>query len=367
MKAFIETDSGFLAGDGALRPSAVCHELIVRSPAVRDLTAVLKKIAATNSPVLLTGEGGVGKELFAEQIYLHSGRTGRPFLRVDCTARPEELLEKKLFGCADGDAPSGRPEGAFAAADGGTVFLDEIGGLPLFLQENLLRVIADGQFERAGARDAESGRAEPVRADVRVIAATGRNLEDLVRAGKFRGDLYFRLNVMPLRVPPLRERPEDIDALAEYFLCRYGREVRKSFSGFSPSAIRVLRGYRWPGNVRELKNAVERACIAGTPPLVQSADLGLPAGDGAADIKNAPAVDDMAQDRASGQDDRSLRAAVNQFKRAYIIQILEQCSWNQTKAGKILGIQRTYVSRLLNELRIRNPDTERRRAPRAGE
>jgi Nif-specific regulatory protein len=328
------------------------HSFVAKSPAVLDLIHVIEQVASTNTSILITGESGVGKELFAEQIHLKSNRNGKPFIRVNCAALSPALLESELFGHVKGaftDAVSDR-KGRFEAADGGTIFLDEIGELPLELQAKLLRVLQSHTFERVGS-------SETITVDVRVVAATNRDLEKMVEAGTFRSDLYYRLNVMPLNIPPLRERKEDILPLVKFFLTKFGNETKKNFEGFSTAAEKALLDYYWPGNVRELENSIERACVLGKPPLIQAEDLRI--SPSVSSRKNTSqgaedGYDSFAQEIANPQDgDRTLKTAVNKFKTAYVKSILNETSWNQTEAGKILGIQRTYVSRLLNELHIR--------------
>ncbi|MCR5725072.1 MAG: sigma 54-interacting transcriptional regulator, partial [Treponema sp.] len=327
------------------------HSFVAKSPAAMDLLRIIEQVAVTNSSVLITGESGVGKELFAEQLHLKSHRVDKPFIRVNCAALSPSLLESELFGHVKGaftDAVSDRT-GRFEAADGGTLFLDEIGELPLDLQAKLLRVIQSRSFERVGS-------SETITVDVRIIAATNRNLEQMVSDGTFRSDLYYRLNVLPIHIPPLRERKEDIEPLATFFLKRFSRETKKNFESFSPAALRMLYSYYWPGNIRELENTVERACVLGIPPVVQAADLGLITADSAEKKECAGSdvfYEAMAEDVASDGEDKTLKTALTKFKRAYVIKILNENAWNQTKAGKVLGIQRTYVSRLLNELHIR--------------
>ena len=232
-------------------------------------------------------------------------------------------------------------------ADGGTIFLDEVGEIPLSLQPKLLRVIQDKQFEMVGS-------AETISVDVRIIAATNRNLDEMVRQGKFREDLYFRLNVLPIRVPPLRARKEDILPLAKAFLHKYSIETGSMYFDFSEHSVKAMENYRWPGNIRELENAVARACIIGTPPVIRTADLRLTLLEETEEHSRFGAVEEIASVVASARaSDRTLKNALNIFKRTYLIKILEECSWNQTRAGKILGIQRTYVSRLMNELNVR--------------
>ncbi|MCR4626070.1 MAG: sigma 54-interacting transcriptional regulator [Treponema sp.] len=329
------------------------HTFIAKSPSVLDLIHVIEEVAVTNSSVLITGESGVGKELFAEQLHLKSLRSSKPFIRVNCAALSPSLLESELFGHVKGaftDAVS-EQEGRFKAADGGTLFLDEIGEFPLDLQAKLLRVIQARQFEPVGS-------SKTISVDVRIVAATNRDLEAMVKNGTFRTDLYYRLNVLPINIPSLRERKEDIEPLSEFFLQKFGEVTKKKFSGFSPEAIQALHNYYWPGNIRELENTVERACVLGMPPYIQLSDLRLPgtmkAAEETKEIVKLPLEEVLAEEYSESSDgDRTLKTAINKFKKAYVCKILDQTSWNQTKAGKILGIQRTYVSRLLNELHIR--------------
>ena len=315
------------------------HTFISKSPVFEDLLDVVDQIARTNSSVLILGESGVGKELFAEQLHLKSPRAKKPFIRVNCAALSPLLLESELFGHVKGaftDAITNR-KGRFEMADGGTIFLDEIGELPLDLQVKLLRVIQSKNFERVGSSDTIS-------VDVRIVAATNRDIEQMVHDGTFRSDLYYRLNVLPLYVPPLRQRKEDIEPLAMYFLRRFSIETKKHFTGFSSSALEVLYSYYWPGNVRELENTIERACVLGVPPTITDTDLRL---------NTKKPIEETCVSFLDNEDDKTLKTAINRFKKSYVTRILEQTSWNQTEAAKILGIQRTYVSRLMNELEIR--------------
>lgn len=336
-----------VAGRNSSQSNVKIHDFVAKSPVILDLMSYVKKAAATNSSVLITGESGVGKELFAEQIYLNSNRVNKPFVRVNCAALSETLMESELFGHEKGAYTSAESskKGRFEIADGGTIFLDEVGEIPLHLQPKLLRIIQDKQFERVGS-------AESISVDVRIIAATNRNLEEMVHNGQFREDLFFRLNVLPIRIPPLRARQDDIIPIAEAFLRKYSNEYGKRFSGFSESAVDALQGYSWPGNVRELDNAVARACILGTEPVIMKDDFRL----SMTNSVSSHEKDDVNSELASvifNSDDKTLKNALNIFKRAYLLKILEECNWNQTKAGKVLGIQRTYVSRLMNELHIR--------------
>ena len=322
------------------------HTFIVHSPVMKDLVKVIDEVARTNSSVLILGESGVGKELFAEQIHLKSSRSDKPFVRVNCAALSPQLLESELFGHVKGaftDAVKDRT-GRFETADGGTIFLDEIGELPLDLQVKLLRIIQSKTFEKVGSNKTQF-------VNVRIVAATNRDLEKMTQEGLFRQDLYYRLNVLPLHIPPLRNRKEDIEPLARFFLHKFSGETKKNFSGFSNDAIQLLDSYYWPGNVRELENTIERACVLGHPPVIRAEDFRLQPS--VCSGENSKTVDFAYADIELPAGDRTLKTAVNQFKKAYITRILDETSWNQTEAGKILGIQRTYVSRLLNELHIR--------------
>lgn len=324
------------------------HTFIANSPAVKELVNVIGMLAKTNSSVLITGESGVGKELFAEQIHLNSLRAQKPFIRLSCAALSPTLLESELFGHVKGaftDAVSNQ-KGRFEAADGGTLFLDEIGELPLNLQAKLLRVLQERKFEKVGS-------SETISVDVRIVAATNRDLEKMVTEGTFRGDLYYRLNVMNLRIPPLRERKDDIKPLCEYFLEKFNYETKKNIKGLSSRAWDAIFAYYWPGNIRELENTVERACILCNSDEIQESNLYLPAS-GRDNIQVVESISSEIVDSNTESDDKSLKTALNAFKKQYVTKILEQNNWNQTEAAKVLDIQRTYVSKLMNELNIKS-------------
>ncbi len=353
--AYLNADSYRLAQDNIsvlqnkIASGSEYHSFVAKSPIILDLIHIIDEVSKANTTILITGESGVGKELFAEQIHIKSNRREKPFIRVNCAALSSSLLESELFGHVKGaftDAISDR-KGRFEAADGGTLFLDEIGELPLELQAKLLRVLQNHSFERVGS-------SETINVDVRVVAATNRNLEKMVGEGSFRSDLYYRLNVMPLNIPPLRDRKEDIEPLANFFLKKFANETKKNFEGFSHSALRILFDYYWPGNIRELENSIERACVLGVPPMIQAEDLRIVNSSNVSVDRSMSFCDNIVDEIISDDNsDRTLKNAINKFKAAYVKKILNETSWNQTAAGKILGIQRTYVSRLLNELHIR--------------
>ena len=307
------------------------HVMVAESPDIREKLELIERVAKTDSSVLILGESGVGKELFAEQVHLKSPRRAKPFVRVNCAALPEGLLESELFGHVKGaftDAVQNR-RGRFELADGGTIFLDEIGDLPLKLQAKLLRVLQQKTFERVGSSDT-------VNVDVRIVAATNREIDALVKKGEFRSDLYYRLNVLPIYVPPLRQRKEDIPALAEFFLKKFCRETKKQLSGFTDGAIELMLSYAWPGNVRELENAVERAVVIAKEGAIGARDLLIGSG--------SPERDEYRG--------KSLKEALTIFKKHFITSALDEHRWNQTETARMLDIQRTYLSRLIKELGI---------------
>lgn len=322
------------------------HNFVSASPVIEDLLEEVKLAAAGNSTILITGESGVGKELFAEQIYLHSSRKGFPFVRVNCASLSQTLIESELFGYVKGAFTGADTDriGRFESADNGILFLDEIGELSLDMQVKLLRVLQEKKFEKVGS-------SKTISVDVRIIAATNKNLEKLVEEGKFREDLFFRLNVYNLKIPSLYERQEDIDVLSQYFLEKYSKESNKIFKGFSEDAKKVLHTYRWPGNIRELENAVARAVIIGKSDYIMASDLRL-------QIEQIENSLDFAEKNVSEMIDsngqKTLKSALDNFKKVYVTKILEENNWNQTKAAKTLDIQRTYISRLMNELHIRD-------------
>ncbi len=311
------------------------HTLVAKSEVMLEKLELCKNVAGSDASVLILGESGVGKELIAEQIHLNSKRVNKPFVRVNCAALNESLLESELFGHVKGAFTNALDDrvGRFELADGGTIFLDEIGDLPLPLQTKLLRVLQEMTFEKVGS-------SKTVKVDTRVIAATNKNIEKLVNEGKFRSDLYYRLNVLPIYIPSLRNRVEDIAELANFFLRKFSNEVKKPFLGFSKGAEVLMTSYSWPGNVRELENAIERSCVLGRPPYIEKKDLLI-----TAEIQQNPKTMDIPE--------TDLKTALNVFKKRYIIDVLKKNNWNQTVTAGTLGIQRTYLSRLIKELEIK--------------
>ena len=310
------------------------HFMIAKSPAIQEILRIVKRVAKTDSSVLILGESGVGKELIAEQIHLFSPRCKAPFVRVNCAALPEGLLESELFGHVRGaftSAISNR-KGRFEIADGGAIFLDEIGDMPLSLQAKILRVIQEKTFEKLGSDTS-------ITVNTRILAATNKDIEGMVARGEFRSDLYYRLNVLPLQIPPLRQRTEDIPELARFFLEKYMQANKKNFQGFSENAFEAMLTYSWPGNIRELENCIERACIIANGKWIKQEDL-FPQTAGAETVHG----------------NRNLKTALNVFKSNFVRQVLRENAWNQTDTARALKIQRTYLSRLIKELHIKEEE-----------
>jgi len=309
-------------------------KFIGESRLIKEKLEMADQVAETNTTVLLLGESGTGKELFAEHIHYRSKRKNKPLIKVNCAAIPENLIETELFGHVKGaftDAISDKM-GKFELANGGTVFLDEIGELSYSVQSKLLRVLQDRIIQRVGGTTSKQ-------VDIRLIAATNKNLYEEVKQNRFREDLFFRLNVFPIFIPPLRERKEDISLLANFFLKKFNEELKKNINNFSNEAINILTGYYWPGNVRELQNVVERSVVLCKDEIISRKDIYL--GDETISVRDLDVEPII-----------SLKEAINDFKRNYIIRVLEKTGWKQTKASSILKIQRTYLSRLISELKI---------------
>lgn len=310
------------------------RDIIGRSPKTNEMLSRAAQVAQTNSTVLLRGESGTGKELVAHAIHNASLRSNKPFIPVNCAALPDALLESELFGHEKGafTGAIARKEGRFELANGGTLFLDEIGDMQIGLQAKLLRVLQDGEFFRVGGT-------RSVRCDVRIIAATNQALEKKIKEGEFREDLYYRLNVISLELPPLRGRAEDIPMLAKHFLTKYILEIKRKKSGFSSQAMQMLMSYSWPGNIRELENAIEHAVVLGQTEEIQPIDFPM-------------SVHKPGKEETIDYKESSLDEAQRSFKRKYIEHILGKTNGNRSQAAKILEIQRTYLSRLIKELDI---------------
>jgi len=309
------------------------HRLVSgNSESMRQVLSEARKAAAARATVLLLGESGTGKELFARSIHNWSDRRLKPFVAINCAGLAKDLLESELFGHEKGAFTGAHQlkKGKLELAQGGTVFLDEIGDLALELQTKLLRFLQEREFERVGGT-------APIAVDLRIIAATSRDLEAAIRAGLFREDLYHRLVVITLTLPPLRERKEDIPALASYFLERFASETKKNFSGITDEARDKLIAYAWPGNIRELANVIERAVVLGEGPELT--------------VHHLPARVIGAQPEAVS-DEVPYHDAVNSYRRELIVRALASAQGNRAAAAKNLGLHRTHLMKLLKALRI---------------
>jgi two-component system nitrogen regulation response regulator NtrX len=302
--------------------------IVGESIPIKALRKQIAIVAPTNSRVLIYGESGAGKELVSRNIHFVSSRAGQPFIEVNCAAIPEELIESELFGHTKGSftGASDSKKGKFELADGGTLFLDEIADMSLKTQAKVLRAIEEQSFQPIGAPAA-------LRVDVRVIAATNKNLQSEIAAGRFREDLFYRLNVIPFFVPPLRERREDISILGRYFMRVFAAEHGRTPKEFSSEALDMLVDYSWPGNVRELRNEIERLVIMVQDDVIEPRDLSLPNGSGSA--------------RAS-----TLHEARAQYEREFIVSKLKENNWNISQTARLLGLERSYLYRKMKAYSI---------------
>src|SRR6266576_339588 len=317
--------------DDLLREGAI----VGGSPAFRRTMMLIEQVAASSATVLIQGESGTGKELFARAIHERSGRAGKPFVAVNCAALPETLLESELFGYERGafTGAAGRKEGRFELADGGTLFLDEVSDLSTITQPKILRVLQEGEFERLGGT-------RTMRVDVRIVAATNQDLAQMVRDRRFREDLFYRLNVITITVPPLRERREDIRVLAEHFLRVYSAKNNRHLDGFTDDAIRRLEGYAWPGNVRELENVIERGVVLARGSLMDVTDL----------------PDEIAGATPLPEGVLTVRIGtpLSEIEARLLDATLQVTGGNKTLAAKLLGIDVRTVARKLE----RRDDTD---------
>jgi len=311
-------------------------QIIFRSFVMRKVMNTVEMVAQIDSTVLIQGESGTGKELIARAIHQKSSRRERAFIPVNCGALPENLLESELFGYVKGAFTGALHDrnGLFEEADGGTIFLDEIGDMPVSLQIKLLRVLQDGEVRKVGANESKMY-------DVRIITATNKDLEVLLKEGKFREDLFYRLNVIPLVLPSLRERPEDIPALLIYYLEIYKKKFKRAVEGFEQEAIEFLMNYDWPGNVRELTNLVERTLALTNSRMIKLADISKFIEQEKNPFNNSAETAVL-----------NLQEALQREERNCILKALTKNSWNQTLASKELGISRTSLWRKMKQLGI---------------
>jgi DNA-binding NtrC family response regulator len=329
------SDAGGLAG--------AFEGMVGRHPEMVRIYQLIVRLASTPTTVLITGESGTGKELVARAIHARSGRASHPFVAINVAAIPDALVESELFGHEKGAFTGAHAKklGRFELAHGGTIFLDEIGSLRLDLQTKLLRALQEREIERLGG-------VRTIQVDVRIVAATNVNLKDAVRVRAFREDLYYRLNVVPIHVPPLRERREDIGPLVEYFVRKIARECGRDVRGVSAGALEVLSRYDWPGNVRELENVLHRAVVLTRSQVIHLQDVPL-------DVAMPGTGSRVGEDTGP-----PLRDALEQFERQYILRVLEGVGWNVSHAARRLGVHRNTVLTKLSAWRIQRPGSEGR-------
>jgi Nif-specific regulatory protein len=315
------------------------HNMVGESPAMRDLYRRISRVAQTDSTVLITGESGTGKELVARAIHRNSPRVEKPFVAINCAAITETLLESELFGHEKGafTGAVAQKKGKLEVADGGTVFLDEIGELSPTLQAKLLRVLQDHEFDRVGGTKC-------VKVDFRLLAATNRDLEEAIEAGQFRRDLFYRLNVVSLALPALRDRRADIPLLAGWFIRRYASKAKRAVAGFSSDALACLTAYEWPGNVRELENAIEHAVVLGLDPVISRDDLP----DAVAEAGSATAAGTAAHPAAARFHD-----TIKQTKKDLIIRAVGEADGNYNAAARLLGLHPNYLHRLIKNFQLK--------------
>jgi DNA-binding NtrC family response regulator len=327
-----------LAEAGAEPADRTFHGMVGRHPQMAKIYQLITQIAETPTTVLVTGESGTGKELVARAIHQRSSRAAQPFVAVNVAAIPEALVESELFGHEKGafTGAHARKLGKFELAHGGTIFLDEIGSLRLDLQTKLLRALQEREIERLGG-------IRPLPIDVRVVAATNVNLRQAVRNHTFREDLYYRLNVVEVHVPPLRERREDIPFLIEHFVRKVARECRRQVDGVSAGAMEVLTRYDWPGNVRELENVIHRAVVLAGGPVIMLRDVPI-------DVAMPETGSRLTEDTGL-----PLREACDQFERQYVLRVLERVQWNVSRAARLLGVHRNTVLTKLSVWNIQRP------------
>jgi len=318
------------------RPYGI-DSIVGRSRAMTEVKALLQKVATSPaSTVLLTGESGTGKDLAAKVLHYASDRAARPFMNITCSALPETILESELFGHERGAFTDARQQkrGLLESADGGTVFLDEIGEMAPSVQAKLLRFLEEKTFKRVGG-------VADIRVDVRVVGATNRKLDEEVKRGRFREDLYYRLNVLPIELPPLRARQEDIPALVNFFVDAYNAEFKKHVRGVTDEAMRRLQTYGWPGNIRELRNAVERAMLLAEDDALGTNHFPVLSG-------GAPKLTEGVELPATGID-------LEQLERSLVVQALERSGWNQTRAAAMLGLNRDQIRYRIEKFKLEKP------------
>jgi DNA-binding NtrC family response regulator len=335
----------FLAEENRILKEELSQEtgfgaMVGSSPAMKKIFEIVERVAPTDVSVLIRGESGTGKELVAREIHRRSGRSGMPFIALNCAALPDSLIESELFGHEKGafTGAAARRRGKFELADGGTLLLDEIGDMALATQAKVLRVLEEKQFERLGS-------AETLTSDVRIVCATHRDLALAIEASEFREDLYYRIHVVTIEIPPLRDRQQDIEALLEHFAARFTEKYRIEWKGFTEAARRRLLNYPWPGNVRELRNVVERCVVLSLKGPIDVAELPAELISEAPRVRGAPGTEELWQ--------LPYEEARASFEKNYLLQVLEQSGGNISQAAARMGIHRQTLQYKLKQLGIR--------------
>lgn len=323
-----------------VEPSKI--NMVGSSRKIQEIYKIIGKVSQSDVPVLIVGESGTGKELVARAIYTYSPRSDKPFIVINCAAIPDTLLESELFGYEKG-AFTGAYErriGKLEQCDRGTLFLDEIGDMPLSLQSKLLRFLQEGEFTRVGGN-------KVIKVDVRVIAATNKDLEAEIRRGKFREDLYYRLNVVTIRIPPLRERKEDIPELVHYFIRRSREETGKEIRSITKRAMDKLIDYEWPGNIRELENVIKRAMVMAKGDVISEDDIQIPS------EESKEEIDQFLSEIAEKALNYGGRDLLGRIEKALLIKALEKSNWNKSMASRILGISRGTLRSKIRKHKVR--------------
>ncbi len=341
----VRTESLARSDVHAAQPENERYRLIGETPAMKAIYDIIEKVADTPSTVLIQGESGTGKELIAAALHFNSARRARPFIKINCAAIPRELMESELFGHEKGaftGAVNSKP-GRFELADGGTLFLDEIAEIPVEMQVKLLRAIQESEFERVGG-------IQTIRVDVRLVVATNRDLQQEVAQGRFREELFYRLNVVPIRLPPLRERREDIPLLVEHFLAKFNARLNRAIDDISQNAMNLLCNYRWPGNIRELENVIERALVFAEGPVLDVEDLpeGLVEKSSTAPAPLLPGADASMKD--------IVKQATAELEKDLIVKALAETEGNVTQAARKLKISRKSLQNKMKEFGLRETE-----------
>jgi two-component system response regulator AtoC len=336
----------------ARAPEGVRYGIIGASPAIRELYSILDRVADTPTTVLITGESGTGKELVARALHENSARRDRPFIKLNCAAIPRDLMESELFGYERGafTGAVGSKPGRFELANGGTLFLDEIGAIPVEMQVKLLRALQESEFERVGG-------VKTLQVDVRLVTATNSDLKQEIAAGSFREDLYYRLNVVPIRLPPLRERAEDITLLTRHFVEKFNVRLKKQVSGIDPLATTLLCNYAWPGNIRELENVIERAVLFCDDEQLAAANLPHEIKEEKPELRPPTASQPALNVEAAGDGlKEQVKAAMSRLETELIVKALNQTHGNVTHAARLLKISRKGLQLKMKELGLRERD-----------